>query len=1081
MKAAVQNGQTEAGAFPFPLVDGPRESPFVSWLRNHSNFMAGNGLPDVLRMVAVLVRGIAINALILLPRLLLIALALGIVYGGMLTDWDDQRDGGVFAQRTLEDVRLSQREDRPDADWATLFTEGLNWLRGLVFDHAGQSASIKADMANYEARVQRETEARLDKPIDLFISKSVIFEHTGWTKWMQHLTGLQPPFLLTPLALLLAAMAVLIYPVHTTLSRIAGYKLSLAGGTENSLRSRDSYERIFSLALALVLAIALFELLPRLIYLYSQVRLRHFKTHLPWKEYLGTATLAIGALSGVPKLLASLSGRRKNLAMFVISLFGVLAPLCMIVVVSDFLLYQPMSVTPGNLLGLLVILVVLPSIYAVVLIITILLGLAKKTFSAVEYRGLIGLLIGMIVLHAAVIVLMLAIYCVVFMVYYSHPRWVPDILLAVQELRHPDLQSYGDLAAYFVVGCALEIWLFVWLTADVNLTSIHGHYRDRLASTFLLRVDAHGEVDVEEDIALGELSRHSTGSVAPYHLINAALNVPGSKDVQLRDRRSDSFVFSKMYIGGERTGYCRSATMEQVFPQISLASAMAISAAAAAPNMGRYTSRLLAPLMTLINIRFGVWVPNPGLLEERLYAGLGPAQLPATARRSGHAPGFNFAEVFHDELDLVVRRWMQLDPAGAQRSLVASRTPTAAHGLAGLAFSGGGVRSTAINLGIAQVLHRGGLFPHFDYLSTVSGGGYIGSGISARMRYRTPPASEIAGTVLIERADSGEQIVTVTPGSSGRARVYRYAKDAQLAVRDGERVSTGTRLIRRTEFATHCDIAGTVSVELAAHGRQVVRVTGDRQGVSKGELRDYHFTRYDRLAVGHGERIGAHDPLVVRRNSFSQRFAWRVRPRALLREMTLQIDEFYPWVNVSDGGHIENLATIELLRRRCKYIVVGDCEKDGAMHFYGLSTLLRTARIDLGVHIDINVQDLSLDDNGNSRSHFAIGRITYPGAADEDRHGYLLYLKSTCSGDEDAVIGGYRNISPSFPHESTADQFFNEGQFVAYRALGQHIAEQAVAALLPAPTSGALTFVSFCQGFETLWQQRQQRRSHEPE
>ncbi|NCD71521.1 hypothetical protein GSY63_19300 [Mucilaginibacter sp. R11] len=47
--------------------------------------------------------------------------------------------------------------------------------------------------------------------------------------------------------------------------------------------------------------------------------------------------------------------------------------------------------------------------------------------------------------------------------------------------------------------------------------------------------------------------------------------------------------------------------------------------------------------------------------------------------------------------------------------------------LTGLAFSGGGIRSATFNLGVLQDLAERDLLPHFDYLSTVSGGGYIGS------------------------------------------------------------------------------------------------------------------------------------------------------------------------------------------------------------------------------------------------------------------------------------------------------------------------------------------------------------------
>jgi hypothetical protein len=44
-----------------------------------------------------------------------------------------------------------------------------------------------------------------------------------------------------------------------------------------------------------------------------------------------------------------------------------------------------------------------------------------------------------------------------------------------------------------------------------------------------------------------------------------------------------------------------------------------------------------------------------------------------------------------------------------------------------LAFSGGGIRSATFNLGVLQGFAKAGLLSRFDYLSTVSGGGYIGS------------------------------------------------------------------------------------------------------------------------------------------------------------------------------------------------------------------------------------------------------------------------------------------------------------------------------------------------------------------
>ena len=51
----------------------------------------------------------------------------------------------------------------------------------------------------------------------------------------------------------------------------------------------------------------------------------------------------------------------------------------------------------------------------------------------------------------------------------------------------------------------------------------------------------------------------------------------------------------------------------------------------------------------------------------------------------------------------------------------------------GLALSGGGIRSAAICLGVLQSLNHHDLLKRIDYLSTVSGGGYIGSSFTATM------------------------------------------------------------------------------------------------------------------------------------------------------------------------------------------------------------------------------------------------------------------------------------------------------------------------------------------------------------
>jgi hypothetical protein len=66
----------------------------------------------------------------------------------------------------------------------------------------------------------------------------------------------------------------------------------------------------------------------------------------------------------------------------------------------------------------------------------------------------------------------------------------------------------------------------------------------------------------------------------------------------------------------------------------------------------------------------------------------------------------------------------------------------------GLAFSGGGIRSATFNLGILQGMARRGLLKHVDYLSTVSGGGYIGAWYMAFLKRQACNRPERAEVLL---------------------------------------------------------------------------------------------------------------------------------------------------------------------------------------------------------------------------------------------------------------------------------------------------------------------------------------------
>ncbi len=163
--------------------------------------------------------------------------------------------------------------------------------------------------------------------------------------------------------------------------------------------------------------------------------------------------------------------------------------------------------------------------------------------------------------------------------------------------------------------------------------------------------------------------------------------------------------------------------------------------------------------------------------------------------------------------------------------------------------------------------------------------------------------------------------------------------------------------------------------------------------------------------------------------------------RYLLTELMGSVGKDTNYVYLSDGGHFENLGVYELLRRECRYILCLDGSEDHKLQFECLGDLVRKARADLNVEIDISESAItSLDDKAHSRSHCTSGRITYPSG----KSGILVYLKTSITGDEDADILQYQTKNSEFPHETTGDQFFSESQFESYRRLGWHVATSAL-------------------------------------
>ena len=162
-------------------------------------------------------------------------------------------------------------------------------------------------------------------------------------------------------------------------------------------------------------------------------------------------------------------------------------------------------------------------------------------------------------------------------------------------------------------------------------------------------------------------------------------------------------------------------------------------------------------------------------------------------------------------------------------------------------------------------------------------------------------------------------------------------------------------------------------------------------------------------------------------------------------------------INISDGGHIENLGVYELLRRESKLIIAIDAGADPTYGFSDLRNLVMRARNELGVAIEFR-EGFHPEDRikpkpsvGFSSSHYAIADVYYlPDKKKSPYQGLLVYVKSSMrapsghrevkESDEEYKSYYYKMYHPNFPHESTADQFFDADQWDAYFQLGQYIA-----------------------------------------
>jgi hypothetical protein len=158
---------------------------------------------------------------------------------------------------------------------------------------------------------------------------------------------------------------------------------------------------------------------------------------------------------------------------------------------------------------------------------------------------------------------------------------------------------------------------------------------------------------------------------------------------------------------------------------------------------------------------------------------------------------------------------------------------------------------------------------------------------------------------------------------------------------------------------------------------------------------------------------------------------------ALAREILGLTDDRGPEVYLSDGGHFDNLGIYEMVRRRCRYIVVVDAGADPGAAFADLGNAVRKSFIDQNIEINFK-PPVAIGSRSKPllppRS-YAFAEILYPEGGPP---GELIYLKPCYLKDVPIDVRAYGSASEEFPHEPTLEQWFTESQFESYRRLGYY-------------------------------------------
>jgi len=182
----------------------------------------------------------------------------------------------------------------------------------------------------------------------------------------------------------------------------------------------------------------------------------------------------------------------------------------------------------------------------------------------------------------------------------------------------------------FIVGMALFSVLMSFFI-NINKFSLHSMYRNRLIRAYLgasreekRTPNPFTGFDEDDNLEMSELAPKGGPIQKPMPVVNIALNLVHGDKLSWQQRKAESFTVSPLYCGSfaNSPGYRRSSEYGRnpaVDQAITIGTALAISGAAASPNMGYHSSPAVTFLLTLFDVRLGWWLGNPGKAGNQTY------------------------------------------------------------------------------------------------------------------------------------------------------------------------------------------------------------------------------------------------------------------------------------------------------------------------------------------------------------------------------------------------------------------------------------------------------------------------------